>query len=172
MIFQVTAYGIRPGSVVALVGGDPLPPRSSHTAPPATTTATAPPPVPASAPVQRPVTPNPPPSAPTQSQATSNTYSVPVNGPEAASIMKIQSEWDSCEYYHCVIRTMQPTHSRYHDIKFALNFFQKCNLSFKFWQDLLKTVHRQRSSNKTIRSLVRNAFFQVAFDLIMSFSTR
>lgn len=86
----ITAYGIRPGSVVALVGGEPLPTRTSH------------PPAPAPVPAQRPVSPAPPPVMPTaqpqaqpQPQPSASSYSVPVNGPEAASIMKIQSEWDS-----------------------------------------------------------------------------
>ncbi|KAF8608985.1 hypothetical protein BDV93DRAFT_214413 [Ceratobasidium sp. AG-I] len=81
----ITAYGIRPGSVVALVGGgEPIPTRTSH--PP------APPPMPA----QRPVSPAPPPVMPTaQPQPPAPSYSAPTSGPEAASIMKIQSEWDS-----------------------------------------------------------------------------
>lgn len=83
----ITAYGIRQGSVVALVGGDPLPQRAPA---PATTTTTAPPPAPAQA--HRTVSPNPPPH-PAAPQPTAST--VPVNGPEAASIMKIQSEWDA-----------------------------------------------------------------------------
>lgn len=101
----VTAYGIRPGSIVALVGGEPLPQRGAPP-PPATTTTTAPPPAPAPAPAHRPVTPNPPPPAPTQPPVSNTSYSVPVNGPEAASIMKIQSEWDSCERWYYTIRTI------------------------------------------------------------------
>ncbi|KAG9099239.1 hypothetical protein FS749_001746 [Ceratobasidium sp. UAMH 11750] len=79
----ITSYGIRPGSTVALVGGDTQPPRAAPPAP---------------APVQRPVSPPKPPQAapapapPPQAPSINMTS---VGGPEAASIMKIQSEWDS-----------------------------------------------------------------------------
>ncbi|KAG9126211.1 hypothetical protein FRC07_004429 [Ceratobasidium sp. 392] len=83
----ITSYGIRPGSVVALVGGDTQPPRAAQ-----------PVPAPAPVPVQRPVSPPkppkvaPPPIPPSQAPPVNMTS---VGGPEAASIMKIQSEWDS-----------------------------------------------------------------------------
>ena len=80
----INAYGIRPGSVVALVGGESLPPQRPPV-PPTTTTTAYPP-----AAAQRNVSPNPPQAAPPPAAST-----VPANGPEAASIMKIQSEWDS-----------------------------------------------------------------------------
>ncbi|CAE6468741.1 unnamed protein product [Rhizoctonia solani] len=102
----ITAYGIRPGSTVAMVGGEPMPPRPSYAPAPApTATAHPPAPAPAPAPVHVPASgpiPThssasshmPPPPAPTQSAA-SNMSSSPVNSQEAATISKIQSEWDS-----------------------------------------------------------------------------
>ncbi|CAE6434376.1 unnamed protein product [Rhizoctonia solani] len=106
----ITAYGIRPGSVVAMVGGEPMPPRPSYAPAPAPApTATAHPPAPAAAPAPAPAhAPNsahahthpsvstnmPPPPVPTQPTA-SNSSSSPINNQEAATITKIQSEWDS-----------------------------------------------------------------------------
>ncbi|ELU42702.1 BAG domain-containing protein [Rhizoctonia solani AG-1 IA] len=94
----ITAYGIRPGSVVALVGGDSVPPRSPYThapAPAPTTTAHPPAPAPAPASNHSPVNSSmPPPPAPTQ-PITPSESPAPVNSQEAATITKIQSEWNS-----------------------------------------------------------------------------
>lgn len=87
----ITSYGIRPGSIIALVGGDTQPPRPAQ--PTNTTSAPAPAPGPGPGPAQRPVSPPKPPQA-TQSQLPPVNMTS-VGGPEAASIMKIQSEWDS-----------------------------------------------------------------------------
>ncbi|CAE7054508.1 unnamed protein product [Rhizoctonia solani] len=103
----ITAYGIRPGSVVAIVGGEPMPPRPSYASAPApapTTTAHPPAPAPAPAPAQSPA-PAPAPTHPSVSTkmhpppmpqpSASNGSSSPVNSQEAATITKIQSEWDA-----------------------------------------------------------------------------
>ncbi|KAH7339788.1 hypothetical protein B0J17DRAFT_656800 [Rhizoctonia solani] len=100
----ITAYGIRPGSVVALVGGESAPTRPSYAPAPApapTTTAHPPAPAPApaptyvhtSTPAHTPAS-MPPPPPPTQSMASSGPSS-PINSQEAATITKIQSEWDT-----------------------------------------------------------------------------
>ncbi|QRW21641.1 DEAD/DEAH box helicase [Rhizoctonia solani] len=87
----ITAYGIRPGSVVALVGGDSVPPRSPYThapAPAPTTTAHPPAPAPAPASNHSPVNSSmPPPPAPTQ-PITPSESPAPVNSQEAATITK------------------------------------------------------------------------------------
>ncbi|KAL5631284.1 hypothetical protein ACGC1H_006964 [Rhizoctonia solani] len=106
----ITAYGIRPGSIVAMVGGEPMPPRPSYAPAPAPApapTATAHPPAPAPAPAPAHVPASGP--APTHHSASNNTHpppahtqptasnasSSPINSQEAATISKIQSEWDS-----------------------------------------------------------------------------
>jgi hypothetical protein len=101
---KVTAYGIRHGSVVALVGGDSVPPRPPYThtpAPAPTTTAHAPAPAPSPGPNQSPLNASmPPPPVPTQ-PVTPSESSAPINSQEAATITKIQSEWNSCEFLKC-----------------------------------------------------------------------
>ncbi|QRV79402.1 BAG domain protein [Ceratobasidium sp. AG-Ba] len=90
----ITSYGIRPGSVLALVGGDTQPPRATQP----TSTTSAPPPAPAPVHMQRPVSP---PRQQPQAPPAPSVSPLPhvnmtsVGGPEAASIMKIQSEWES-----------------------------------------------------------------------------
>ncbi|CAE6429356.1 unnamed protein product [Rhizoctonia solani] len=106
----ITAYGIRPGSVVALVGGESLPPRPSYAPAPApapTATAHPPAPAPAHAPVHPPAHAPAPAPAPTQHSTSASMHppsaqprapspsSAPINSQEAATITKIQSEWDT-----------------------------------------------------------------------------